>query len=155
MIKKIAFYVALVSLLSAFQCDDDYMPDEVVENLGLIAIEDNKKVFSVGDYIFITTSIQNEQTTEAGNIINLRNYLFETETSLNYSLAIYTIASNNEEVPYLIENAQEINGAIEFNAETTFFNISSPYDETNTVFSSKIGVKLSQAGTYTLKTSTI
>ena len=149
--KRIIFYVSLLCLLSAFQCDDDFKLDEEVENLGLIEIEDTKRTFLVGESIFISTTINNQQTTVDGKTINLKDYLFDDETSLNHSLSLFKMGLNNEETPYFIQNAQEIEGGIFYNNEYPSFSITSPFDETNATFSSEIGVKLLEPGNYVLK----
>ena len=149
------FYLALVCLLSAFQCDDDYKPDEVVENLELVTVQDNKKEFSVGDYIFITSSISNEQITIDGKTINLRDYMSADETSLFFDLEISKVESNGLETSYFLTDAQEIEGTIFVQDQSPFFNIISPYNGTTATFSSKIGVKLTEPGTFALKTAII
>jgi len=153
--KKVVFYLALVCLLSAFQCDDEYVPDEVVENLNLVKIEDNKTVFSVGDYLFISTSINNEQITTDGKTILIRDYMFADESDLFFDLEISKIASTGEETSYFVSDTDVIEGAIFTQDQGRFFNISSAYNEAAASFSSEIGIKLSETGSYALKTSTI
>ena len=153
--KKVGFYFALVCLLSAFQCDEEYKPDEVVENLSLIEIEDNKSTFSVGDYFTITTTINNQQITKNGKTINVRDYMSTDQLGLDYSLEINRIGLNGEEIPVFVTTTEEIQGEIFIQDQSPFFNIISPYNETSASFSSKIGIKLTELGSYVLKTSII
>ncbi len=153
--KRVGFYFALVCLLSAFQCDDEYKPDEVVENLGLVEIEDDKTVFSVGDYLFISTTISNQQTTANGKIINLRDYMPNDALDVYFDLEIEKIGSAGEETPYFVMATEEIEGTIFTQDQNPFFSIMSPYNETSASFSSKIGLKLTETGSFALKTSII
>lgn len=153
--KNLLLVLFTMPLLVAFQCDDDFKPDEEVENLGLIEIEGNKTTFSVGDFIFINTTISNQQTTVDGKTINLKDYMFRDESDLYYDLQINKIGLNDEETSYFVTNVQEIEGTIFIQDQNPFFNIISPYSETNTSFSSKIGIELTEAGTYVLKTGVI
>ncbi len=151
--KKIVFYFGLVCLLSAFQCDEEYTPDEVVENLNLIEIENSETSFSQGDYMFITTTISNQQITKGGQTINLRDYMFNDQSDLIYELEISKIGSNGEEMPYFITDGQEVEGTLLIQDQVSFFNVISPYNPVNANFSSKIGIKLTEVGNYALKTA--
>ena len=153
--KNLLLVLFTMPLLVAFQCDDDFKPDEEVENLGLIEIEENKRTFSVGQSILINTTISNQQTTIDGKTINLNDYMFRDESDLSYDLQINKIGLNDEETPYFVTKVQEIEGSIFIQDQSPFFDIISPYSETNSSFSSKIRIELTEVGTYVLKTGVI
>lgn len=153
--KNLLFVLCTMPLLVAFQCDDEFKPDEEVENLGLVEIEDNKTVFSVGDYLVITTSINNQQMTTDGKTINLRDYMYSNELNLLFDMEISKIGSTGEEMPYFVTATEEIEGTILAQNQDQFFYITSPYNESTAAFASKIGIKLTEIGSYALKTSTI
>ena len=154
--KNLVLVLITLPLLFAFQCDEDYNPDQEVENLGLIEIEGDNTLFSVGDFIFIKTSIGNEQVTKDEQTINLRDYLRVDVSDLNYDLQINKIGLDGEETSYVVTEIQEMEGAIFVQDQPgPFFNIISPYDETKASFFSRIGIKLLEPGAYVLKTTTI
>jgi len=77
------------------------------------------------------------------------------ESNLFFDLLISKIESNGEEISYFIIDTEETEGMVFVQDQSPFFNIISPYHETNTSFSSKIGIKLSEKGTFALKTGVI
>ena len=149
--KRSVLYLFFIVLLSAFQCGDDtFEPDNLVENSDLVIVQDNKTSFEVGEYIFINTSIDNEQQTIDDRVIALKDFFTGGEHSLDYSLGLFRMNELNEKVPVFIENAQASEGTIEFNDQNPYFNIISPYDANSERFSSAVGVRLDLAGDYML-----
>ena len=152
--KKKILYFLLVVFLSAFQCEDDeYVPDNEIKNDDLIEIEDNRSSFLVEDYLFITTKVNNQQTTIDNKIVNLKDFIVDDEAFIVHGLALFMLSQENQEIPYIIEEVQELDGSVEFTGQDSFFYTKSFYNEADNDFFSKIGIKLSQPGTYLLKSS--
>ncbi|MDJ0644764.1 MAG: hypothetical protein QNJ57_02170 [Flavobacteriaceae bacterium] len=154
--KKKLLVLVLIPLLSAFQCEEDeFTPDYRIENANLVEIRDNKSAFAVGDYLFIETTIDNSQITTDSRSISLKDFMNGDPLVLYYSLVLYRLDSENEEVPIFIESVQAPDGMIEYSSENPFFNILSFYNGSNDNFTSSLGIKLSEPGVYALKPDVI
>ncbi len=137
--------------LTAFQCEEEvYEPDAVVENENLIRIDDDKTVFSIGEFISIRTEISNRQFTVENREVKLSDYLLTENEALFFALGLFRIDENNERFPVVIQTVATDEGSIQFSDQNAFFTIESPLNPSNDRFTSRIQIKLEEAGTYLL-----
>ncbi|MFS4481767.1 hypothetical protein ACKGJY_02030 [Hyunsoonleella sp. 2307UL5-6] len=142
----IAFTVS-ISLCASFCCpeEDDFFPLKEIANNTIISINDNKKVFDLGEQIFINTTFSNEQTTLDGETILLSDYNNNND-NIRCTFALYKETNFGTLVKISVtdNNIEVINGNTYtdrhwINAENTF---------KDNKFSSVFGITLLESGTY-------
>lgn len=148
---KLILVIFVIPFLFAFQCDDDDLPHIAIHNLDLVSIENNQSLFSVGDYIYITTTIDNRQISNEGETVFLKDFLELGSSSIDFSLVLKKQNTDGTMEEVIIEEVQELEGSVSYGNEIPIMNISNTYDETSDTFHSKIGVRLLDEGTYSLK----
>ena len=148
---NLIFTIFSLPLLLAFQCEDqiDTIKDSV-EELNLINIEDNRSTFSVGDYIIINTEISNKQITIDDKEISLSEYLFNKSNPLYYYLILHKLSEDDTYEEVIIGETMEIIGGVNSSETNPYISIINFFDNEKNVFSSKIGIKLMDSGTYLL-----
>jgi len=123
-----------------------------LSNDTIITIDNNQNAFSVNDFIFIDTTIFNDQISETGEIIQLSDYDYgEINQSFYIShLSLYKLTDFGTvvKIPLLEEHINVIDGEVTLGAHTdgTTITVKSFFDGSQ--YRSKIGIQLLEAGNY-------
>ncbi|MBA6157336.1 hypothetical protein H3Z83_12530 [Tenacibaculum sp. S7007] len=153
-IKKGLLVLTLSSILMAMQCDKkEIVETHTIELPNLVKIEKNTTKFLVGDYIIINTSIPNKLTTNDGeNIYITDSFGANTEDHfVSYEVKLYKFSDKGQILESNIEDVKIIDGdAVFFDNYPKLF-LKNYYKTNIDSLVSKIGIKLSEPGTYFLK----
>lgn len=142
--KKIILLLCVVPLLIAMQCDDDVPCGTLIEfeKNDLIALENQQATYEVGDTLWISSTVNRFQTNPN---TNSTLDLFELDEKLAYYIEIKKASAFNE---FNYINLNE-NSTIVEEGESLFNTIILVKEGEG--FRSKIGIKLLETGTFTVK----
>lgn len=148
-----------ISLCAGFCCpkEDDYdTTTYYVENNTIIQIEDNKNVFNLGDRLYITVSIEDQQITIDNEDVILSDFVDITNSDEAYvynSFILYKETGYNTLSKILIKNddLEVIKGNLSTYDE--FIQVVSTYDDDK--FISEFSFPLLENGTFYLSGSSL
>lgn len=150
MVKNFIYSLIILSA-SPFQCsndDDNFSATVTIEKTDMVNVKNNKTSFFLDEYITISTSIPNKQTTEKGKIFNIDNYVYNGENELSYWLYLY---KKNSDGNYIAVNTKEIiveNGDVYYSSLIYGMSIINSFTSSTDSYSSKIKFKVFETGTY-------
>ncbi|WP_291115824.1 hypothetical protein [Flavobacterium sp. UBA6135] len=147
--KKIIFILALFPFLLALRCVEDDAPCggfTEIEKPDLITIENSQPVYNMNDVLWLSSTVDRFQTI---NESNTTVDLFAKDEKLSYYIELIKLSAFND-FNYIFLNQ---NSTIIEQGEALFNTIILVKDGEQ--YKSKIGIKLLESGTYTLKITNI
>ena len=155
-----AFTLFTVSLCAGLCCtpEDEYNNESfIIRNDSIISIQDNQSNFNIGDYIYIETTIDNQQQTVDDESIMLSDYDYGevNQSGFRNNLSLYKITEYNTtvQIPLLNEHITAIEGDyyLDENYNSTTIHFENYFDGNQ--YKSIIGIKLLESGTFYLANS--
>ncbi|MFI1771383.1 hypothetical protein [Thalassobellus citreus] len=150
--KLLSFLTMLtISLCGGLCCppEDDYTTINI-ENNNIVKIENNQDTFNLGEKIYITTIIKNQQTSVDNQTLLLTDYLDTTnnEAYIYNSFTLYKETNFNtlSIIPINNDVLEIITGNATVNNE--YIQVESPYN--SNTFTSKFSITLLESGTFYL-----
>lgn len=146
--KKIIFILALFPFLVAMRCVEDDAPCgnfTEIEKFDLITIENNQTVYNVDDVLWLSSTVDRFQTLpDSSTTIDL----FTKDEKLSYYIELIKFPVNDFNYIFLNENSTIIEQGQALSNTIILVKDGEQYK-------SKIGIKLLESGTYTLKITNV